>query len=322
LQAQARRVSILGAGSFGTAIAVALARGDQEIALFCRTEAQAQNIFRSGQNAAYFPGHQLSSKIKPVSRLEGCLEADVIFLAFPARHMDDYAHLLGEAAASRAVIVNLVKGLHQEHFVFANLFQRHASRLEYVALKGPTFARPLLLGEWSGFTCGSSSDAAAGVITELFRPAAIHFDYSSSPEAVDAVSAIKNVYAIYFGMAASLGLSDNSRFMLISRIISEIREIIAQLGYSPDVLFKYCGLGDILLTGFCDNSRNRTLGVMIGRQIPIDFARSGFVIEGVRSVRILLSKIGEHPAPFLHLLVEILEGRVLPIRMLEMAGFR
>ena len=311
------RISVLGAGSFGAAMAAAVARSGYAIDLYCRTAEQAEEIARTGENRRYFPGHRLSPLITATHDVDLALSASVVFLAFPARTIDDYAERLATVGGA-PVIVNLVKGLHAEHFTFAQLFAARTPDAHYVALKGPTFAKPIFLGELSGLTCATTSALARTTVEALFARSMVDLDHCGSPEAVDAVSAIKNVYAVALGIGASLGLSENTIFMLVSRIIKEVHGILDDLG-DTSALLTYSGLGDTLLTGFCDTSRNRTLGFMLGRGLHIDTTRSGFLAEGVRTISILRARI-QRPLPILDAIVEILEHRAEPLSLVETLG--
>ncbi len=310
-------IAVLGAGSFGTAVAATLARSGHAVDLYCRTAEQAELIQDTRENRRYFPGHKLQAQITATNDLDRALAANVIFLAFPARMMDDYAGKIAAGAPSDAIVVNLVKGLHEEAFTFAALFERVKPSVRYVSLKGPTFARPLFLGEWSGLTCGTSSEPARALVTDLFKDAPIVLDYSASAEAVDAVSAAKNVYAIVLGLAASVGLSENTTYLFVTLILKEISVIVRRLGFDPAVLLSFAGVGDTLLTGLCDTSRNRTLGVMMGRGIPIDSSRSDFLAEGARAVSTLRRHLEGAETPLLDAVLAILEHRAEPMSILN-----
>lgn len=310
-------ISILGAGSFGTAVARVLAIQDRDVLLLCRTETQAELIRTSRENREYFPGHPLPRCIDATSDLERALRSDVIVLAVPARNIDVIVQRMAEQVRGDTIVVNLVKGLHEQYFTFASLFEHYVPQVRYVSLKGPTFARPLFLGELSGFTCGTDNDAARRTVTELFRGTAVDLDYLSSAQAVDAISAIKNAYAIALGIAVSLGLSDNTIYLLVTRVLREVKMIVRELGFGLDDIFSYCGLGDILLTGFCDTSRNRILGIMVGKGLPVDPMRPNFLAEGVRTVFILLKHLDSSAAPILKAVLEILEGRARPMSLFD-----
>ena len=269
------RISVLGAGAFGTAIAHVVAGAGHDVTLLCHGQAQADEITGTRLNRRYFPDHALDDRVTATADRDRALDAEMLFLAFPARALDEFVPQFA-ALPDRAVAINLIKGLHPEFFTFASFFAARLPHLNYVTLKGPTFARPMFLGELSGMTCGASDPALHQIVGGLFGKTNIVLDYSSEPEAVDLISAVKNVYAVAVGISASLGLSDNTTFLLVTRIIKEIRTITDALAVSPEILFSYSGLGDILLTGLCDTSRNRTLGFMLGRGLHIDTARSGF----------------------------------------------
>jgi glycerol-3-phosphate dehydrogenase (NAD(P)+) len=310
-------ISVIGAGSFGTAIAAVLANCGHEVMLYCRTAEQAQAIDQTGQNRAYFPGHKLPKLIRPTTDFKATVRSDLVFIAIPARAMMSVVEAAKAASDERSLFVNLVKGLHDQYFTFASLFGHLAPNVRYAALKGPTFARPLFLGEWSGFTCGTPNKQDADLIVNAFRGAPLHFDHAGSAESVDAISAIKNAYAIAIGIAVSLNLSENTIFMLLTRIWNEIHDVATEIDIEHDVLRSYCGIGDVLLTAFCDTSRNRTLGVMIGKGIPVDALRPDFLAEGVRTVSILLNKVSSGKARVLSQLSEILHRRSPPSSLLE-----
>jgi glycerol-3-phosphate dehydrogenase (NAD(P)+) len=164
------------------------------------------------------------------------------------------------------------------------------------------------LGEWSALTCGTDHDPDADCVISTFKGASIDFDRLHSAHDADVVSALKNAYAIVMGIAASLGLSDNTNYLLITKILKEIGAVMKELQIEDTALASYCGIGDILLTSLCDTSRNRTLGIMIGKGIPVDPLRNDFLAEGVRTIDILLNHVQTDTAPILKILHEIMYG--------------
>ncbi|WP_174292800.1 NAD(P)H-dependent glycerol-3-phosphate dehydrogenase [Sphingomonas bacterium] len=315
-------LAVLGAGSFGTAVATALARGGNDIILLCRTAEQATAIEATRRNARFFPGHPLLPGIQATADVDAALRADILFLAFPGRAMDDYAGRIAEVAAPGTVVVNLIKGLHARHFTFAELFADRAPQVGYVALKGPTFSRPLFLGEWSGMTCGADDPATGDRVAALFaRSGALAIDRIGSARSVDVASALKNVYAIALGLVGSTGPSENTTFMAATLVIKELRGVLDRLGCAPEVLWSFAGVGDILLTGLCDTSRNRTIGLMMGKGVPIDLVASDFVFEGVRAVDALEQHLGGGAAtPLLDAVSAVLHGRAAPSHVFDAFG--
>lgn len=311
-------VAMLGAGAFGTAVGAVLARAGHAVTMLCRTPEQAAVIRSTGQNARYFPGQHLPAGMSTTTAIDDVVGADALFLAFPARVMDDYARLIAGAHPD-ALVVNLVKGLHPEHFTFAELFRQVAPQVRYVALKGPTFARPLFLGEWSGLT-GGGTPSCVDAVVELFANAPIVFDRSDSADAVDVASALKNVYAIALGLVGSTGPSENTVYMAATLVLRELRTILTGLGYDEGVVTSFAGVGDTLLTGLCDTSRNRTLGLMVGKGIPLDTSRSDFLAEGVRAVAAIESHLEGIHTPILHTVADVLAGRKTPVAIFETFG--
>jgi glycerol-3-phosphate dehydrogenase (NAD(P)+) len=313
-------IAILGAGSFGTAVAVALMRHGQPVTLFCRTPEQAEAIEATRENRRYFPGHLLPAALSCTADLDAALAHDILFLAFPAKHMDRYADLIAAKAKPGAIVINLVKGLHEAHFTFADLYAARAPAVRYVALKGPTFARPLLLAEWSGLTCGTGDVAAREMVKALFARTPVVLDFSDSAAAVDVLSALKNIYAIVLGVLGSTGPSENTIYLFVTAVLKEIGRIVAHLGYESDVILSFAGMGDTLLTGLCDTSRNRTVGLMMGKGIPIDTTKSDFLAEGVRAVGVIKAHIGDVHVPLLHTIAGVLAGEKAPAAIFEALG--
>lgn len=311
-------VAMLGAGAFGTAVGAVLARAGHNVTMLCRTPEQERAIRETGQNARYFPGQHLPAGMTTTTDFAEVAAADALFLAFPAKVMDTYAATIAQAHPD-ALVVNLVKGLHPEHFTFAELFRRVAPQVRYTALKGPTFARPLFLGEWSGLSCGGTPSCVDAVV-DLFHDAPIVFDRTDSADAIDIASALKNVYAIALGLVGSTGPSENTVYMAATLVIRELRTIILGLGYDESVVTSFAGVGDTLLTGLCDTSRNRTLGLMIGKGIPLDTTRSDFLAEGVRAVAAIEAHLEGIHTPVLHTVADVLAGRKPPTAIFETFG--
>ncbi len=315
-------IAVLGAGSFGTAVATALARAGRDVTLLCRTSEQRDAIQTTGRNARFYPGHDLYPSIKPTCDTDAALASDILFLAFPAKVMEDYAAHIAAVGQPGAIVVNLIKGMHPTHFTFAELFRHTAPEARYVALKGPTFSRPLFLGEWSGLTCGADDPGAREAVIALFGDAPIAFDRSDSPDSVDVVSALKNVYAIALGLVASTGPSENTVFLTATLVMREMRTILLSLGCDEGVLLSFAGIGDTMLTGLCDTSRNRTLGLMIGKGIPIDLVRADFLAEGVRAVEAIRSHLDGVDAPLLRAVSDVLAHHADPVCVFEVFGLR
>lgn len=315
-------IAMIGAGSFGTAVATALARAGSPVEMLCHTSEQHEAITATRENARYFPGHILPDGVTTTADVSRALRADWLFLAFPAKAMEDYAARIAAEAKPGAVVVNLVKGLNERHFTFAELFRQVAPDVRYVALKGPTFARPLFLGEWSGLTCGAEDDALCDATIALFGKAPIAFDRSLSPDSVDVASALKNVYAITLGLIGSTGPSENTVYLAATLVLREMRMILQGLNCDEGVMLSFAGVGDTLLTGLCDTSRNRTLGLMLGKGIPIDLVRSDFLAEGVRAAEALRAHLDGIDAPFLSAVSDVLAGRAKANRIFEVFGLR
>jgi len=309
---------VVGGGAFGTAIAEAIARSGRPVKLLCRTQIQASSIQTTGRNLTYFPTIVLSGLIEATADCGVCSGADVLFLAFPARELTkSFQQRIMPILRAGTIVVNLIKGFDEEFLTFARRFAIIAPHLEYVSLKGPTFARPVLLNEFGGMTIGATSAHSDTSVRSLFSHSLLDFDSSSSPDAVDAVSALKNIYAILLGIFASSNFGENSTFGLMSKILKEARNVLIALDVSPEILDNYCGTGDILLTGLCETSRNRTFGIMLGKGVIVDSSCNNFLAEGARSVSIVAGRVNPVVGPMVHDLKMLIDGDITVGNMLS-----
>lgn len=278
------KLSIIGGGSYGTALAERLCwNAENQVSLLLRDSQLAIAVNEQHANPRYFPGRKLSAGISAGVCLKKMNESDAVFLAVPSNAVETVAASVIPHLRNDCLLINMAKGLAVDGGTLASklLFPRVA------ALKGPTFAVDLFNGLPSALTIGSTRYADFECLSKTFRNTGVTLDYAEDVRAVEYLSVLKNVYAIALGIVSGKYGSPNSDFLLFTRALTEMRNYLTFINCDPETVFKYCGVGDFGLTAINDLSRNRTLGLMIGKGFLGDVVHSPIVVEGIRSVKVL-----------------------------------
>lgn len=295
-------VVVIGGGAFGTAIACAIAQSTADVTLLVRSREQADSINLHRRNIKYLPDYKLPKRVKASTGRECLRKADVIFLALPAQAIGSTCRAIGSLLRRDAVVINLAKGLHEKFFTLDRAMASALPGRTLGALKGPNFARPMLQGAPSGMTLAMSDPARARAIHLLFRNSAVTVEDWHDLGAVEFIGAVKNVLAIIMGICDATEDNPNTRFLVIQRILREANLLLETFRFHPGVLFTFAGCGDLLMTSLSDSSRNRTLGLLIGRGFEFASSAAGPVLEGRRTIGIITSRLAqerrEHPLLF------------------------
>jgi len=210
----------------------------------------------------------------------------VVAFAVPAQHMRDVAGKAGAHLDPGAAVVSLAKGLENGTLLRMTEVLAKAlapSRARLAVLSGPTFAREVAGGMPSGATVASEDPAVASVLQSAFSGKRFRVYTGTDVTGIEIGGALKNVMAIAAGMSDGLGFGHNARALLISRGLAEISRVGVRLGADPQTFYGLSGLGDLVLTCTGDLSRNRTVGMRVGKGERVDDILAGMrmVAEGV-----------------------------------------
>jgi glycerol-3-phosphate dehydrogenase (NAD(P)+) len=296
------RVAILGAGAWGTALAVHLARGPSspEVRLWARDPAQARELEGSRENTRYLPGVALPAGIAVGARLgDAVARAARGALATPLAARREVVAALRPLAS--APLIWLCKG-----FVASDTAPGVALAHRLVAprwpspvgiVSGPSFAEEVARGLPTALSVAATDPAVAEAIAQRLRGGALRAYVSDDLTGVETAGAVKNVLAIAAGASDGLGFGHNARAALITRGLAETGRLTEALGGHRETLMGLAGLGDLVLTCTGDLSRNRRVGLALaaGRALPAILAELGHVAEGVpaaRDLHILSASLG------------------------------
>ena len=297
------RIAILGGGSWGTGLAVVLScsRRKHEIRLWVRDSALAESIERERENKKYLPGISLPACVKSASQLDEVLhEAQIVLGALPSVHTRGI-FALGLPNVSRdAVFVSATKGLEQAtHLRMSEVISQviNARFLPSIAvLSGPSFAAEAAQGQPTAVVLASQDPALAAFLQEEFSGPTFRLYTNDDVLGVELAGAMKNVMAIAAGACQGLGLGANSLAALITRGLAEMTRLVIALGGKPETLSGLAGLGDLILTCYGAQSRNRRVGFELGqgRSLVEILASMTMVAEGVGTTAALLSLAKEN----------------------------
>ncbi len=290
------RVAVLGAGSWGTALAALLAEaegGGHDVVLWGRDEAAVARMQAARENARYLPGRRLPASLTVTadlpSAVRGCGLAVFAVPSEGVRQTATQAAMILADQQSRPVVACASKGL--EAATRSTLDRVLAEALPdgpVVLLSGPTFAAEVARGLPAAAVAASRDAAAAQVVQRILTCERFRVYTTEDVIGVAIGGALKNVIAIAAGCSDGLGFGDNARAAIITRGLSEVGRLAARLGANPLTLAGLAGLGDLVLTCTGELSRNRKVGLGLGRgqRLPEVVAGLGQVAEGIGTARI------------------------------------
>jgi glycerol-3-phosphate dehydrogenase (NAD(P)+) len=315
------RILVLGAGAWGTAIAcVAASRHD--VWLFARATAQADVLRDLRENRRYLPGFQLPERVRVSASFSAVLGAgpELTVIATPTSGLRATMHALAKAG-SKAPVVWLCKGFERDtgklaHQVAAEELTRHAAG----PLSGPSFAQEVAAGQPTALTVAGNS-ALCEITTTAFHAGAVRVYATDDVTGVEVGGAVKNVLAIATGIADALRLGNNARAALITRGLAEMTRLGVALGAHVETFMGLTGVGDLMLTCTGELSRNRQIGLRLGRGEPLEraLAELGHVAEGVWSAPEVARRANEVGVdmPITQAVCAVLAGELTPQAALE-----
>lgn len=312
-----RSVAVLGAGSWGTALAIHLAGIGHDVRLWARDPELAADMERRRANAVYLPDVMFPTTLTPEARLPDTLvEAQLVLVAVPSHGLRQVMRRASPHLDPAAVVLSATKGLEDGSLLRMSEVIRHECPHvpEVAVLSGPSFARELAQQMPTAVVVASTSAGAVQHVQEEFRSGALRLYASTDVVGVELGGALKNVIAIAAGAVEGLGLGHNAQAALITRGLAEISRLAVAAGGSRETLAGLAGMGDLVLTCTGQLSRNRQVGIELarGRGLEEIVASTKMVAEGVRTTHAALALGAKHGVelPIAAQVDALLAGRV------------
>jgi glycerol-3-phosphate dehydrogenase (NAD(P)+) len=271
------RIDIAGAGAFGTALAIALARGGAQVTLWARAGATEMQTVR--ENAKRLPGHAFPAGLRVTGDLFD-LTSDILLLAIPTQKLGDFLALM---SPRRGTILSCAKGIHRATGLPPSaLIQTYAPEVTTGALTGPSFATDIAAGLPTALTLACADDAIGAALQDRLSTPMLRLYRSTDVVGAELGGALKNVIAIAAGAVMGAGLGESARAALMARGFAEMARVAALKGASDDTLAGLSGFGDLVLTCTSDKSRNYRYGQALGRGALPD---PDLTVEGVATAQ-------------------------------------
>lgn len=314
-----RKIVFIGSGAIATAIGdVLAAKNKDEIYLLSIEDEVIEMVNKMHVNTSYFPKCKLNENLKATGDKNVLLEANVIFLAIPSNAVVGYLRDNKEYINPTALIVNLAKGFGSGDQIIPDSIKSFIFN-PFMTLKGPSFAREIINRQDTGLTAATNDDSLYKIITDVFDDTPIRTDFTNDITGVEYASILKNIYAIVIGIVDANFDSANLRSMFITMALNEMRQLMTTFGGEERTMYNYCGFGDFSLTSLNDMSRNRTLGLLIGKGFFNSCMSDSVVLEGRVAVDVFYKKlidndIDTNDFPLMSELYKMLNDRHYPTR--------
>ncbi len=294
-------IAVLGAGSWGTALAAHLARCRHNVTLWGRSAELVESIRSSGCNQQYLPDALLPDNLVVTNDLQAVVSsAQVVVAAVPSSHLesliDAIQPLLTARQGERVTLVWACKGFSGERLLHEVVYAKLNDFCVPAVVSGPNFAAELVRGMPTATTVASTSLPLAQRTSALFHNEYFRAYASDDMVGVQLAGALKNIYAIATGVSDGLGFGANARAALITRGMAEIQRLAVPMGASAATLLGLAGMGDLVLTCTDDQSRNRRFGLRLGQGDDFVSAMEsvGQVVEGAKAVQSALQLAQRH----------------------------
>ncbi len=265
-QSIGQSVGVIGAGAWGTALAVAIARAGRQVTLWGRNHKDLMEMASRGENRNYLPGIRLTPIPHVTGDLTQVMQRDIVVLVLPAQEIRSLAPLISLSARPYQPIVICAKGIERgSGRLMSELLQEFMPQVRLAVLSGPTFATEVARGLPTAVTVASTDLQLATQLATAFSSKTFRCYASSDLLGVELGGALKNVLAIACGIVTGKGFGENARAALMTRGLAELRRLGQALGAKPETLMGLSGFGDLTLTCTSPQSRNFALGLAIGQ---------------------------------------------------------
>ncbi len=311
------KVAVIGAGSWGSALALHLARAGSRVRLWAREPEVVEGIRREHRNPLFISEFAFPVSLQATGDLaEACDGAETVVWVVPVQFARTLMHEMRSVFPRDAVLVSASKGIEVETLERVDEIATGELGLEqnrFVVLSGPSFAREVAAGLPTASVLAGSDTGAVRRLQEAFSTPSYRFYLADDVIGVELAGALKNVIAIAAGMVQGLGLGHNTLAALMTRGLHEIARLGVRLGGQPETFRGLAGMGDLILTCTGAMSRNRTAGERLGRGESLTAVLSGReVAEGVPTSRAAaaLARRWEVEMPVTEAVAAILDGRI------------
>lgn len=280
-----RNISIIGAGSFGTALAIVLHNKGHRVTLWARRAEQIEDLIRFSENKVYLPEVKIPKGVFFSNDLSSTVNtADIVVFAVPAQQFRKVFALASPELPKNAIVVNLAKGIEKDSLLrLSQIAEEINPEVRYVALSGPSHAEELAMNLPTTVTVASKKADFAEEIQNAFMTERFRIYTNEDMVGVELGGALKNIIALGAGISDGMGFGDNAKAAMMTRGITEISRLGLVSGARLATFSGLAGIGDLIVTCTSMHSRNRRCGILMGQGMkPSEAVKEvGMVVEGI-----------------------------------------
>lgn len=301
------KISILGLGAYGIALAKVFHKNNNKVSIWTKFEDEAENVLLKRENTSVLAGVKIPKQIDITTDMNTCIkDSNIIVIAVPSNAVRAVSKELSTILQKDQVVCIISKGIEKSSNKLMSEVVYEETNSEHICvLSGPSFALEIANGSETGLSLASKSQIAIMNVKMCLENSKITIHTTSDIVGVQVCAAVKNVYAILLGILESTGKSESCRSSVLTCVLNDLRLIVEVLGGDVHSVYSYAGVGDLLLTCMSAKSRNYTLGKHIGRGLDVDTALLNMKVTTVEGLYTLDS------------IIKLLEERHVSIKSLD-----
>ena len=284
-----KRTVIIGAGSWGTALAALWAKDGRPISIWGNNPDRIARVQEIRENADYLPGLRLPNNVSATPSLDDCTEADLIVFVTPSTALREIAtRVRNSGAKNNIMLLSCTKGIeHGSGMRMSEILSEIFPANPIAVLSGPNLAVEVVRGLPTATVIGSANENCAMELQRFLGSEHFRIYTSDDVVSIELGGALKNVFAIAAGVSDGLGLGDNSKAALITRALAELLRLGKRMGGNERTFYGLSGVGDLIATCFSKHSRNRRVGERLGRAETLDQVQADMkmVAEGIPTAK-------------------------------------
>jgi glycerol-3-phosphate dehydrogenase (NAD(P)+) len=310
------KVTVLGAGSWGTTVAALLCRRDHEVLLWARNPDVAAEVNEQRSNRAYLPDARLPARLRATADLEqASRHADLLVVGVPTGAFRKTLEQVRPHLAPWLPVVSLSKGLERDtHLRMTEVIKDVLPGRPAAALTGPNLAKEIMAGQAAASVIATDDLSVATALQRVVRRGMFRVYTHHDVVGCEIGGALKNVVAIATGMAEGLGVGDNTRAAVMSRGLAELTTLAVAMGGEAPTLAGLAGMGDLMATCMSPQSRNRHVGEQLGLGRSLDevLGEMRMVAEGVKTVSTVVELADQHglEMPIARTIHDVVSGKL------------
>lgn len=292
------KVSILGMGAYGIALARSFYYNDNKVSMWSKFKDEVEIVSLKRENRKLLPNIKIPKDIEITDDLEKCInKSKIIVIAVPMNAVREVAKQLSNYISDDQVICLVSKGIEQNSNKFlSDVVFEETKNPNICMLSGPSFAEELANGNNLGIVVASNSDVAKMAVKVCLENDSITVNLSNDLIGVQICAVCKNIFAIALGILDGMGVAESTRASIFANFTNDLRIILEVLGGKPYTIFSYAGIGDIILTGMSTKSRNYSFGKLLGQGNTLNEAFEKIklkTIEGFNSTEVIYALLKE-----------------------------